>query len=129
MIDEDVSKASAALVSFLQTFTRLMAQALQQQLGTQLALRVEERLKTRQTQKLLSPDSGDHIETRKALLGTPLITAEEVAALLKVSPKSIYRWAKDALLPSFREGRLVRFLESDVEAFIRDRMRATHGLD
>lgn len=51
-----------------------------------------------------------------------LVTAEEIAALLKVSPKSIYRWASEGRLPSFREGRLVRFLESDVEAFIKSRI-------
>jgi excisionase family DNA binding protein len=70
------------------------------------------------------------METEMALLSAPLITAEEVATLLKVSPKSIYRWAKDGLLPAFREGRLVRFLESDVEAFVRDRVGVrTRGVD
>lgn len=62
------------------------------------------------------------METRTVLLSTPLITAEEVATLLKVSPKSVYRWANDGLLPAFREGRLVRFLGCDVEAFVRDRV-------
>jgi excisionase family DNA binding protein len=62
------------------------------------------------------------MEARTALLSSPLVTAEEVATLLKVSPKSIYRWAKDGILPAFREGRLVRFLESDVETFVRDRV-------
>ncbi len=59
---------------------------------------------------------------RTVLLSNPLITAEEVAAALKVSPKSIYRWASKGLLPAFREGRLVRFLESDVEMFVRNRI-------
>ncbi len=62
------------------------------------------------------------MEARAALLSSPLVTAEEVVTLLKVSPKSIYRWAKDGILPAFREGRLVRFLESDVETFVRDRV-------
>jgi len=62
------------------------------------------------------------MEERTALLSSPLVTAEEVAALLKVSPKSIYRWARDGILPAFREGRLIRFVESDVEAFIKDRV-------
>ncbi len=70
------------------------------------------------------------MDTRMALLGSPLVTAEEVAALLKVSPKSIYRWAQDGILPAFREGRLVRFLESDVEVFVKKRIGAkTRGLD
>ncbi len=70
------------------------------------------------------------MEARTALLGTPLITAEEIAALLKVSPKSIYRWASEGRLPAFREGRLIRFLESDVEVFVRDRVGTrARGLD
>lgn len=51
-----------------------------------------------------------------------LITADEVAALINISPKSIYRWASEGRLPSFREGRVIRFLASDVEAFIKSRI-------
>jgi len=70
------------------------------------------------------------MEARTAWFSSPLVTAEEVAALLKVSPKSIYRWAKEGLLPAFREGRLVRFRESDVETFVKDRVgRMTRGMD
>ncbi len=70
------------------------------------------------------------MEARTALLNNPLITAEEVAAVLKVSPKSIYRWASEGLLPAFREGRLIRFLESAVEVFVRSRIGAkTRGVD
>ncbi len=63
------------------------------------------------------------METRTALLNRTLITAEEIAEILKVSPKSIYRWASEGRLPAFREGRLIRFLESDVEEFVRTRVR------
>jgi excisionase family DNA binding protein len=63
------------------------------------------------------------MEAKIALLSTPLITAEEIADLLKVSPKSIYRWASEGRLPAFREGRLIRFLEADVETFVRERVR------
>jgi len=62
------------------------------------------------------------METRTNFLNAPLVTAQQVAALLRVSPKTIYRWAQDGLLPASREGKLVRFLESDVEAFVRDRV-------
>ena len=62
------------------------------------------------------------MEARTALLDNPLITAEEIAAVLKVSPKSIYRWASEGRLRAFREGRLIRFLESDVEVFVRNRI-------
>jgi excisionase family DNA binding protein len=69
------------------------------------------------------------MNARTDLLSAPLITAEEVAALLKVSPKSIYRWASEGVLPAFREGRLIRFLESDVEVFVRSRIGArAHGV-
>jgi len=63
------------------------------------------------------------MEAKTGLLGTSIVTAEEIAALLKVSPKSIYRWASEGRLPAFREGRLVRFLESDVETFVKERVR------
>lgn len=59
-----------------------------------------------------------------------LITADEVAALINISPKSIYRWASEGRLPSFREGRVIRFLASDVEAFIKSRIGAgARGMD
>lgn len=63
------------------------------------------------------------MEVRASVLRTTLITAEEIAALRKVSPKSIYRWASEGRLPAFREGRLIRFLDSDVEEFVRTRVR------
>jgi excisionase family DNA binding protein len=70
------------------------------------------------------------MQARTTLLDNPLVTAEEIAALLKVSPKSIYRWASEGRLPAFREGRLIRFLGSDVEAFVKSRIGArTRGVD
>ena len=70
------------------------------------------------------------MQAKIALLDNPLVTAEEIAAVLKVSPKSIYRWASEGRLPAFREGRLIRFLESDVEVFIKSRIGAmTRGVD
>jgi len=70
------------------------------------------------------------MEARTPLLDNPFITAEEIAVLLKVSPKSIYRWASEGRLPAFREGRLIRFLESDVEVFVRNRIGARpRGVD
>ena len=63
------------------------------------------------------------MEGKMALLRSTLFTAEEIAAFLKVSPKSIYRWASEGRLPAFREGRLIRFLESDVETFVKERLR------
>ena len=62
------------------------------------------------------------METGTFLRSAPLAKAEGVAALLKVSPQTVYRWAKDGLPPAFREGKLIRFLVTDVEAFVRDRV-------
>jgi excisionase family DNA binding protein len=70
------------------------------------------------------------MEVGTGLLDRPLVTAEEVASAVKVSPKSIYRWASEGRLPAFREGRLIRFLGSDVEAFVKSRIGArARGLD
>lgn len=62
------------------------------------------------------------MEGKTTTLGPALVTAEEIAEFLKVSPKSIYRWAGEGRLPAFREGRLIRFLESGVETFVRARI-------
>lgn len=47
-----------------------------------------------------------------------LLTRIQVAEMLSVDEKTVYRWAKDGKLPSVQMGRVVRFLESDVDAFI-----------
>lgn len=47
---------------------------------------------------------------------TALLTAKEVAAILTVSNKTIYRWAKDPkMLPSGKLGGAVRFPADRVE--------------
>jgi len=51
-----------------------------------------------------------------------LLTAHEVAQLLRVSHKTVYAWAKRGNLPSVKVGgKLVRFYESDIYAFIAPR--------
>ena len=57
-----------------------------------------------------------------------LLTAEEVAPLLRLKPSTIYEAASDGRLPCIRlwEGRrraLVRFRRSDIERLIRDRLQ------
>jgi excisionase family DNA binding protein len=47
-----------------------------------------------------------------------LLTAEDVADLLRVSVDTVYDYARDGLLPSVRFGRSVRFKSEDVDAFI-----------
>ena len=50
-----------------------------------------------------------------------LLTAEELAALLNVSEKTIYRWSKFGSLPSMRLGTLVRFEPAAVSVWLRER--------
>jgi len=50
------------------------------------------------------------------------LTAEEVAELLRVSPKTVYRLAlKDPSLPCLRVGGVVRFPEERLLRWLRDR--------
>lgn len=44
------------------------------------------------------------------------MTAQEVAALLRVSSASVYRWAEDGTLDAIRIGGVVRFKRAEVEA-------------
>jgi len=50
------------------------------------------------------------------------LTPDEVAAMLQVSPKSIYRWAQqDATMPALKIGRVVRFPRERLEAWLASR--------
>ncbi len=42
------------------------------------------------------------------------ITAEEVAKLLKAKPKTIYAWADQGMIPSFKLNGLLRFTEDEI---------------
>ena len=54
--------------------------------------------------------------TRRSPRNTALLTAKEVAALLTVSSKTVYRWAKDPkMLPSGKIGGAVRFPADRIE--------------
>ena len=45
-------------------------------------------------------------------------TVQELAGLLKVTPKTIYRMVERGDLPCHRIGRIKRFSREDVEAFL-----------
>ena len=45
-----------------------------------------------------------------------LLTPEEVAAILRVSPKSIRKWLKEGTLQGIKVGRLWRIKESELKA-------------
>ena len=50
------------------------------------------------------------------------MTPEQVAAMLQVSDKSIYRWLKaDPTMPALRIGGTVRFPRERLERWLRDR--------
>jgi excisionase family DNA binding protein len=53
------------------------------------------------------------------------MTVGEVAAYLKVHPKTIYRLAKHKELPSFRIGREYRFRLSEIDEWITKRALAS----
>jgi excisionase family DNA binding protein len=64
----------------------------------------------------------DHDDKRQAALTEPLMTADEVAALLRVPRSSIYEYARRrrAPLPSVGIGRHRRFVREDLERWLRD---------
>jgi excisionase family DNA binding protein len=47
-----------------------------------------------------------------------LFTAEQVAALLQLSPKTIKDWLRAGKLPGYKIGRAWRVRQEDLEAFI-----------
>ena len=48
-----------------------------------------------------------------------LLTAEEVANILKVSPSAVFKWAKKGIIPSYRlHEKCLRFKIPDVESFV-----------
>ena len=50
------------------------------------------------------------------------LTVAQVANILQVSPRQVYRWVDGGQLPAIRLGRIVRIHRSDLNAFI-DRLR------
>ena len=52
------------------------------------------------------------------------LTLEEVARLLRVSTKSVYRWAQSGRLEGFKAGQAWRFRRADVERWVDARIEA-----
>jgi excisionase family DNA binding protein len=46
------------------------------------------------------------------------LTTEEVLALLKVTPRTVYRLIRDGDLPAVRVGRQWRFRQSDLDSWL-----------
>ena len=59
-------------------------------------------------------------------LGRPLMTAAEVATLLGIPRSSVYDYARreNEPLPSLQIGRHRRFVQEDLEAWLRDQRAA-----
>lgn len=55
------------------------------------------------------------------------LTAGEFAETLQVEESTIYRWARDGVVPSIRIGGVVRFRTQDVEALLRGDDETTEG--
>lgn len=53
------------------------------------------------------------------------LTVPEVAELLKLSEKTVYRLAQRHELPGFKVGSAWRFLRRDIDAWAKERVRAT----
>lgn len=45
------------------------------------------------------------------------ITTREAAALLSVSPRTLWQWTKDKLVPSVKQGRMVRYNPEELRAW------------
>jgi excisionase family DNA binding protein len=50
-----------------------------------------------------------------------LLTAEDVARILKVAKVTPYQWARRGILPHYRLEGAVRFKMEDIKAFVDDR--------
>ena len=46
------------------------------------------------------------------------MTAQEIADTLKIERATVWRWAREGRLRSYRFGRLLRFRSGDVNAFV-----------
>jgi excisionase family DNA binding protein len=53
-----------------------------------------------------------------------IMTAEETCRYLKITPRTLYRYLRDRQIPAFKLGKEWRFVRSDLEQWIRDRIRS-----
>jgi excisionase family DNA binding protein len=51
-------------------------------------------------------------------LSTPLLTAEQVAELLGLHPRTVLEFARDGRMPCRRFGRRVRFVRTEIEQWL-----------
>lgn len=51
-----------------------------------------------------------------------LLTAAEACGYLKIAPRTLYRYIQDRRMPAFKLGKEWRFVRSDLEQWIRQRV-------
>lgn len=49
-----------------------------------------------------------------------MLTVKELASRLNISPKTVYQWAKEGYIPSYKLGDCWRFDENDVRQWLED---------
>lgn len=59
-----------------------------------------------------------------AMADTPVLTVKDVAALLRVDEKTVYRLAKKRELPGFKVAGAWRFKRDDIESWIEEQKAA-----
>lgn len=55
------------------------------------------------------------------------LTVPEVAELLRLSEKTVYRLAQKNKLPAFKVGSAWRFLRRDIDSWAKEQVRANRG--
>ncbi len=61
-------------------------------------------------------------------MGDEILTVDEVAAYLKLAPKTVYKLVSNKQIPAFRVGKFWRFKKTEIEKWIQDNLaRTTDG--
>jgi len=87
-------------------------------------------LRKRRIQGVVGSLPSGRVDGVPVLLGSVMtyLTPAQVAQLLKVSPKTISRWAlQDASMPVLRLGRVVRFPEQRLMVWLQQREQGLSG--
>jgi len=69
----------------------------------------------------------DRVEKQRPFGGDRLLTAGEVAAILRISNMTVYRLIKSGQLAAVRVGKNYRIRESDVDGYLSERTVKAEG--
>ena len=58
-----------------------------------------------------------------------MLTVKELASNLNISPKTVYQWAKEGYIPSYKLGDCWRFNEDEVNRWLADRKQKCTDTD